>query len=236
MMAPIKLSTFFLLALLLTACGGSTYYLETNDARGIEAGDDVYRQGIVVGEVEDVGFEGKRVKIEISVKEPLYEDQGFSIRGGHGAARLELDAPHTNANELAEGATLRSDGLEVVLEGLGNLGNSLGSAIENALGNGGNRLENRLEQLGERLERWSESMEDWGHNNEQRFEELERKLNAWAADNEAEMEALDQDITAWSKNFKGDLEDFARIMERVSDAHPVGSEAWKQALKEALEQ
>ncbi len=235
-MAPIKLSALFLLALFFTACGGSTYYLETNDARGIEAGDDVYRQGIVVGEVEEVGFEGNQVKIEISVEEPLYEGQGFSIRGNHDAARLELDAPQTDANELAEGATLRSDGLEVVLEGIGSLGNSLGSAIENALGNGGIRLETRLEQLGERLERWGESMEDWGNDKEQRFEELERKLNAWAEDHEAEMEALDRDITAWSKNFEGDIEDFARIMEQVSEAHPVGSEAWKQALKEALEQ
>ncbi|MBC6996460.1 MlaD family protein [Neolewinella lacunae] len=235
-MAPIKLSTLFLLVLFFTACGGSTYYLETTDARGIEAGDDVYRQGIVVGEVEEVGFEGNRVMIEISVQEPLYEGQGFSIRGEHATARLELDAPHSDANELAEGATLRHDGLEVVLEGLGSIGNSIGDAIENVFSGGGRSLETRLEQLGERLERWGASMEDWGQNNEHRFEELERKLNAWAEDHEAEMEALDRDITAWSKNFEGDLEDFASIMEQVSEAHPVGSEAWKQALKEALEQ
>jgi hypothetical protein len=239
-MYSLKLFLFLCLAVVFTACGGNTYYLYTEDAYGIDAGDDVYRQGIDVGEVEEVGFDGNQVKIEISINEPLYEGQGFRIREGMEGAQLELDRPASNANALADGATLRSDFFgEGFLEGIEHMGSAIGNALENAFGPNGEKLERSLEQLGENLERkaeaWSERMENGGESQEQEFEDLERKLRIWADGHEAEFEELGREIDTWAADFDGDLEDLARVMDRVSDEHPVGSRAWKKALKNELE-
>lgn len=269
-MRYLNATLFFALAVLLSACGGNTYYIMTNDARGLTAGAEVYRQGIVVGEVEDVRFEGREVRIEISTNEPLYEDQGFSISRGADGTKLEIDRPYDTANPLAEGATIRDNfaGADL-LSGLDELGSGLGRAMENAFGRDGEKLENSLERLAQRfeqsaegwgkaledwaeehegeIEEWAEQLEgnsedlekvaqDWARKHEREFKALGRKLERWSKENEPEFKAFSEEIDAWAEDFDGDMNEFVRELERVSDRHKVGSEAWKQEMKQVLEE
>lgn len=213
-----------ILAIVFTACGGKTYYLTTNDAKGIEAGDPVYRQGIAVGEVEDVRFEGKHVNIEITTNESLYEDQGFYInsRSGDGV-KLELDRPSSHANELADGAIISEDvfGNDHLLEGLGE---GLGEAIERTIGRDGEKLERTIERLanrfeksaegwGERIERWAEEheeeIEEWAEELEENSEEFAEAAEAWAEEHEDEFKELGRKLENWSKENEGEFREFS---------------------------
>ena len=231
------------LAVLITACfGGSTYYLSTDDARGIEAGDKVYRQGISIGEVEDVSFDGDKVKIEISVEEPLYENQGFDIRTGADGLQLELDRPDQDANALAGGATINDrnfgEGFLQGLEGLGRGLEGIGEALERTFTTEGRNLEESLERIANRWEdageEFAEAAEEWAEEHEEDFEELERKLERWENRNEADFEAFGEEVEAWAENFEGDIEDFVETMEKVSEDHEVGSRAWKREMRRAF--
>ena len=133
----LNLSLFFATAIFFTACGGnSTYFLLTDDAQGLDAGDPVYRQGIMVGEVEDVRFKGDQVQIEIEIEEPLYEGQDFKIRENADGRQLSLARPGRDANALVDGAVVKDDlfngDLLEGLEDLGELGEALGNSLENA--------------------------------------------------------------------------------------------------------
>lgn len=261
---------FLALAVLLSACGGNTYYLTTNDARGLTSGDEVYRQGIVVGEVENVRFEGSEVRIEISTAEPLYENQGFSISRGADGPQLELDRPGNAANPLADGASIRDNFADSdLLSGLDDLGDGLSRAMENAFGRDGEKLEYSLEKLANRfeqsaegwgkalenwakehegeIEEWAEQLEnnsedlekaaeDWAKKHEREFKQLGRKLERWSQENEPEFKAFSEEIDAWAEDFDGDMNEFVRELERVSDRHKVGSDAWKQEMKQVLEE
>jgi len=214
-----------ILAIVFTACGGNTYYLTTDDARGIEAGDPVYRQGIAVGEVEDVRFEGKHVNIEISTNEPLYEDQGFNIRSGSEGIKLELDRPNSHANELADGATISEDEFsENLLSRLEGLGEGLGMALEETLGRDGEKLEYALEKLanrfeasaegwGKRIERWAEDheeeIEEWAEQLEENSEEFVEAAEAWAEEHEDEFKELGRKLENWSKENEGEFKEFS---------------------------
>ncbi len=71
---------FCLLALLLVSCTtDKTYYLTTNNAAGLATGDKVYRQGLEIGEVTEVGFVGNEVQITIETNSALFAGQNFSI-------------------------------------------------------------------------------------------------------------------------------------------------------------
>jgi hypothetical protein len=219
----------FCLLLILTtvfmACGGNTYYLTTDDARGIEAGDPVYRQGIAVGEVEDVRFEGRHVNIEISTKEALYEDQGFNIRSGSEGVQLELDRPTSHANELADGATISEDMFgDDFLGGLEGLGEGIGLALEKSLGKDGEKLEYTLERLanrfeagaegwGKRIERWAEDheeeIEEWAEQLEENSEEISKTAEAWAEEHEDEFKELGRKLKNWSKENEGEFKEFS---------------------------
>jgi len=256
------------LAVVITACGGNTYYLMTDNARGIETGDPVYRQGITIGEVEDVRFEGRHVNIEISTKESLYENQGFSIRSGAGGLQLELDRPMSHANQLADGATISEGEFGGrLLDGLGELGEGLGLAIEQTIGRDGEKLEYTLEKLanrfeasaegwGERIEKWAEdheedieawaeeleeksedfgeSAEAWAEEHEEEFKALGRKLERWSKENEVDFKEFSEEIDAWAEDFDGNMEDFVQELERVSNRHKVGSNAWKKEMGKVL--
>ncbi|MEL7160787.1 MAG: MlaD family protein [Bacteroidota bacterium] len=231
---------FPLLAALLTACGGNTYYLSTNDARGLESGDLVYRQGIAVGEVAAVAFDDNLVKITVELDEELYEDQGFSIQRQDGETSVSLSRPDRDANALANGASLRRRGLDGDLfGGLEQLGTALEEAFEESFGPDGEKLERALEGLGESLEglgdNWDEALEEWGNEHEDEFADLERKLLRWADENEAEFKAFERELDEWAEDFDGDVRDVARAMERAAEEHPVGSKAWKKALRRKLE-
>ncbi len=246
-MRYLNLCAFFLLAILVAACtSDKTYQLLTNDARGIESGDEVYRQGIRVGEVEEVAFDGDQVKIEISIEEPLYEGQGFSIRRGEDGQQLELDRPDREANALADGAIVTDhnfgDDLLIGLDGLGHglegLGEALGSAMENAFGRDGEKLERSLERIANRWENTGENIgeaiEAWAEEHEDELEALEFKLEKWAKEHESDFEAFGEEVEAWAENFEGDMEDFVDEMERVSDKYEVGSRAWKREMRKVL--
>ncbi|MEO0732134.1 MAG: MlaD family protein [Bacteroidota bacterium] len=230
----------FVTAAFLTACGGNTYHLSTTDARGLEVGDPVYRQGIAIGEVEDVAFDGDRVKITVALEEELYEDQSFSIHREDGETSVALGRPDRGANALANGSYLRQRGLEGDLfNGLEQLGTSLEEAFEESFGPDGEKLERALENLGERLEEsaesWGEALEEWGREHEEEFAELERELLRWADENEAEYKAFERDLEDWAEDFDGEVRDVARAMERAAEDHRVGSKAWKKALRRELD-
>lgn len=214
-----------ILAVAITACGGNTYYLTTDDARGLEAGDPVYRQGIAVGEVEDVRFEGRQVNIEISTDESLYEEQGFVIRSDARGMHLELDRPAPHANKLADGATISEDIFgDNLLNSLEDFGEGLGLALEKSIGKDGEKLEYTLDKLakrfeagaegwGKRIERWAEEheeeIEDWAEQLEENSDELAEAAEAWAEEHEEEFKALGRKLERWSKENEGDFREFS---------------------------
>ncbi|MEM9260741.1 MAG: MlaD family protein, partial [Bacteroidota bacterium] len=157
-MKAIQYFTLLLLAAVCFACGGHTYYLKTDNAAGLEAGDPVLRQGVPIGEVEDVRFADRRVEIEIQVEEPMYEGQSFIVRRNDYGSEVELTRPRSSASELAEGATVtNSFGME--------FGEELGEALVEALALKEEALANSLEGLSERL---SNSAEGWDEGIEER--------------------------------------------------------------------
>ncbi|WP_020571758.1 MlaD family protein [Neolewinella persica] len=236
-----------ILATIITACGGNTYYLTTDDARGIEAGDPVYRQGIAVGEVEDVRFEGRHVNIEISTREALYEDQGFSIRHGAEGLQLELDRPVAGANQLADGATISEDPFgEHLLEGLEGLGEGIGLALERTLGRDGEKLEYTLEKLanrfeagaegwGKRIERWAEEheeeIEEWAEALEENSEEIAESAEAWAEEHEEEFKELGRKLDRWSKENEVEFKEFSDEIDAWSEDFDGNMEDFVQALE-----
>lgn len=247
-MRYLNLCILSVLAILLAACtSDKTYHLMTDDARGIEEGDEVYRQGISIGEVEEVEFDGDMVKIEISIDEPIYEGQGFNIRRDDGERQLQLDRPDSDANALADGATVVGNGIsdELILglEGLGKglegLGEGLGEAMSNLLENDGENLEESLERIANRWEAagegLGEAIEEWANEHEDELEELEIKLERWANEHEDDFEKFGEEVEAWAEDFEGNMEDFVDEMERVSDRHEVGSRAWKREMRKVLE-
>lgn len=245
-------SLLFAIAIVFMACGGNhTYFLNTDNARGLEAGDLVYRQGVAIGEVEDVRFKGNEVQIEIAIDEPMYEGQRFNIRNGTNGRQLALARPGRDANALAKGAVVSDDYFnDDLLEGLGDaLENSLG----NSFGRGGEELERSLEELARNLERTGEGLGErianrlenageslsaaisgWAEEHEEELQELEQKLKKWADEHEADFEAFDEEMQAWEENFEGDIDDFVRGMRRISDKHEVGSKAWKREVRELM--
>ena len=245
-------SLLFAVAIVFMACGGShTYYLNTDNAHGLEAGDLVYRQGITIGEVEDVRFEGDEVQIEIAIDEPMYEGQHFNVRNNTSGQQLSLARPGRDANALAKGAVVSDDYFNNdLLEGLGEaLENSLG----NSFGRGGGELERSLEELandmegigeglGERIanrlenasEGFSEAIANWAQGHEEELKEMEQELQKWADEHEADFEAFDEEMEAWGENFEGDVEDFVNGMRRISDKHKVGSNAWKREVERLM--
>ncbi|MFK8161996.1 MAG: MlaD family protein [Lewinella sp.] len=232
------------LAIAITACGGNTYYLTTDDARGIEAGDPVYRQGIAVGEVEDVRFEGRHVNIEISTSESLYEDQGFSIRRGAEGLQMELDRPAPNANKLADGATISENafGLDL-MEGIGE---GLGLALEQTIGRDGEKLEYTLEKLanrfeasaegwGERIERWAEDHEEdieaWAEELEENSEEFAEAAEAWAEEHEDEFKELGRKLERWSEENEGEFKEFSEEVDAWAEDFDGDMDDFVQALE-----
>jgi hypothetical protein len=247
-----KQGLFFAIVIAFTACGGNyTYFLNTNNANGLEVGDPVYRQGVAIGEVEDVHFEGDEVQIEIAIEEPMYEGQYFSIRNTVSGHELDLAKPGKDANALAKDAVVRNDYFNGdLLEGLGEaLGNSLGNTLgregeelERSLEKLANRMEGFGENLGERIsnqmeragEGFGEAISNWAEGNEEELEELARKLERWADEHEAEFEAFGEEMEAWEEEFEGDADDFVKEMSHISDKHKVGSNAWKREVKELM--
>ncbi|MEM9928596.1 MAG: MlaD family protein [Bacteroidota bacterium] len=248
MMRYLNLSVLLVLATLLAACtSDKTYQLMTDDARGIEAGDEVYRQGISVGEVEAVEFAGDMVKIDITIDEPLYEGQGFEITRDGKERQLELDRPDRGANALADGATViegdfgrdLARSLDGLGEGLEGLGEGLSEALSNVFEGDGENLEESLERIANRWETagegLGEAIEEWAEEHEEELEELEVKLERWANEHEEDFEKFGEEVEAWAEDFEGNMEDFVLEMERISDRHEVGSRAWKREMRKVLE-
>ena len=229
-----KQGLFFAIVIAFTACGGNyTYFLNTNNANGLEVGDPVYRQGVAIGEVEDVHFEGDEVQIEIAIEEPMYEGQYFSIRNTVSGHELDLAKPGKDANALAKDAVVRNDYFNGdLLEGLGEaLGNSLG----NTLGREGEELERSLEKLANRMEGFGENLGERISNQMERAGEgFGEAISNWAEGNEAEFEAFGEEMEAWEEEFEGDADDFVKEMSHISDKHKVGSNAWKREVKELM--
>jgi ElaB/YqjD/DUF883 family membrane-anchored ribosome-binding protein len=237
------------LSFIFFACSGNkTYYLNTNDAEGIRPGADVIRQGVVIGEVTGVEFDGDMVAIEVSVEEEVYEGQRFRLGREDGETVVKFGAPNVASEALPNGGTLRERNLEVNLDD--DLLNDLGEVLEETLGSAfeldgedrdqlfsernGNRLERAFEGLGEMLEGLGESLEEWAEEHEEDFKELEEKLEAWAEENEDEFEEFGREMEEWAEDFEGEMEDFGREMERISDKYEVGSERWKKEVRKAL--
>lgn len=227
-MRYVNASLIIMLALLFTACGGNTYYLTTSDARGLSPGDDVYRQGIVIGEVEDVRFDGNEVRIEISTNEPLYEDQGFAIRRGADGQQVELDRPDNNANPLADGANIRDNFVgEDLLNGLDDLGAGLSQALENTFGRDGEKLENSLERLARRFEQsaegWGKALEDWA-------EEHEADIEAWAEQLENDGEDLEGAAKNWAKKHDREFRELGQKLKRWSQENEPEFKAFSEEI------
>lgn len=239
----LNFALFVAIVLVCTACGSdNTYYLMTDDAHGLEAGDPVYRQGISIGEVEDVHFEGNEVQIEINIEESLYENQDFRIRDNGDGHQLALDRPSKNASALADGAMVKDDflgddllqGLEGLGKGLGEIGEAFGNAFERS----GEDLEFSLENLANRIEEagegFGEAMENWAEEHEEDLKAMERDFEKWANENEAEVEAWEREMEEWGENYEGDIGDLVDGFKRISQEHKIGSNAWKREVKKLM--
>jgi hypothetical protein len=234
---------FVTIVLVCTACGSNnTYYLMTDDAQGLEAGDPVFRQGISIGEVEDVRFEGNEVQIEISIEESLYENQDFRIRDNGDGHQLALDRPSKNASALADGAMVKDDYLgEDILQGLEGLGKGLGEigeAFGNAFERTGEDLEFSLEEWAKGIEKagedFGEAMEDWAEEHEEDLEAMERDFEKWADENEEEVETWEREMEEWGENFEGDIDDLINDFKQISQKHKIGSDTWKREVKKMM--
>ncbi|MEM9837189.1 MAG: MlaD family protein [Bacteroidota bacterium] len=227
----LRLTSIIVLLIFAVACSGdSTYFLETNDAYGLEEGDKVYRQGVEVGEVQSVGFEGDMVRIKIASESPLFEGQAFGIdRDRDGVNRLELGAPPSDAKQLAAGETLkRENPLEDVFE---DLGKSMEGIFEEAFGKDGEKLDELGEKFSDLLETNVEGIAKWGKEMEAWGEEME----AWAKENEEELERLGNNMERWAEEHEADFEDWGRELERISEKYEAGSEEWRRELRKSLE-
>lgn len=214
----------------------------TDDAQGLEAGDPVFRQGISIGEVEDVRFEGNEVQIEISIEESLYENQDFRIRYNGDGHQLALDRPSKNASALADGAMVKDDylgenllqGLEGLGKGLGEIGEAFGNAFERT----GEDLEFSLEEWAKGIEKvgenFGEAMEDWAEEHEEDLEAMERDFEKWADENEEEVEAWEREMEEWGENFEGDIDDLINDFKQISRKHKIGSDTWKREVKKMM--
>lgn len=250
MRALLNFGLLVCLSLVLFACSGNkTYYLNTSDAEGIRPGADVIRQGVVIGEVKEVDFDGDMVAIKVSVEDEVYEGQRFRLGREDGETVVKFGPPNVKSEALPNGGTLRERDIEDALL------NELGDVLEESLGAAleleedrreeffseadGNRLERAFEGLGEMLgslEGLGEAIEEWAEEHEEDFQELEEKLEAWAEENEDEFEEFGREMEEWAKGFEGEMEDFGREIERISDKHEVGSERWKREVRKALKE
>ncbi|MEM7572712.1 MAG: MlaD family protein [Bacteroidota bacterium] len=170
---------FLLFTFLVLSCsvGGNTYYLSTPSAEGLQNGDLVVRQGVVVGKVTDIGLDGRKAKITVQLESgtELYEGQHFSLGYHDGEKAIEFSAPALDAAPLADGATLEQSGfgmgMDDMLEGLGagleNMMEGLGSGLE-GLGEG---LQQMTDGWGQALQELNlqDSLDSWG----QALEDLE---------------------------------------------------------------
>ncbi|PHI18998.1 hypothetical protein CEQ90_15285 [Lewinellaceae bacterium SD302] len=166
-------SLAIILLVALTACSTEyQYYLETDDANGVEEGAKIYRQGVEIGEVTEVEFVDRKVRLSIETDSPLFEDQDFDLgRGPEGEPAVELDGPDRNAGELASGETLEDgasfdfdldDGMsEVFKDAFGADGEKLEEKMKDIFGEDGEKMEVRIKELfGEDGEKLEEAVEN----------------------------------------------------------------------------
>ncbi|MEL6276103.1 MAG: MlaD family protein, partial [Bacteroidota bacterium] len=215
---------------ILVACSDDrTYYLEVDDAKGIESGAKVVRQGIEIGEVDKVEFAEDKVKITIETEEPLFEDQDFRIaRDDEGDRELIFRKPSTDAEELESGATIEGYSFgdaDIDLDGLDDLGETLGNAFERAFGPDGenmqdfaNQMEAVARQFGARAEAFGEVFEEWAEENGDKLEDLGNQMEEWA------------------EEYGDEMEDFGEEMERISEKYEIGSKKWKEEMERALKE
>jgi hypothetical protein len=215
-----NLILFTLLALLASCGGNNTYHLKTSDAEDIKAGDKVLRQGVEIGEVTAVGFD-----ITIAIEDALFEGQDFSFtRDRDGNRAVEMDRPRSSANELASGAILEDQSVDIDIAFDG-LGDALEKGMDAFFGKDGAKLEEFgaiFEKFGnqtaEDLEKWGKEMEAWAKENEDEFKDLERKLEKWSDENE------------------GAVEEWGKEVERISERYDVGSKEWRRELKKSIQE
>lgn len=202
----------FLMLAILTSCSmDKQYFLRTDDAEGITEGAIVYRQGIEVGEVSEVSFDGNDVLIEIEINEPLYEDQGFDLeRGPDGKPSVDLDRPDKDANELSPGATIENRGFG------GLFGEHLGGSLEKTLTEGGKEIDASIEELfgrnGEKLERKFKDI--FGENGEKLERSIEKLIGK---DGEKLQESLENIIGKDGEKLKEAFEEFGDEFKEIGD-------------------
>lgn len=242
-----------LMALLMACSSDREYYLQTSNARGVEAGADVYRQGIKIGSVTDVAFSGQDVKITISTDGPLYEDQEFSITSvDDGEMGIIFDKPAADAQELAARATLIDDNLNLFES---ELGLELEKGIESIFGKDGEKIEAKFEEVfgkdGEKLEaKFEEMFGKDGEKIEAKFEEVFGKdgekleavfEEAFGKDGE-KLEAKLQEmfgedgekLEEMGKAFGAEFEELGNRIKEIDRQYEKDSPEWKREMKKAV--
>jgi hypothetical protein len=251
-----------LMALLMACSSDREYFLQTSDARGVEVGAAVYRQGINIGSVTAVAFDEQDVKITISTDGPLYEDQEFTILPVEdGEIGIQFGQPSSNAQELAAGGTLvqeddylfESDlGLEAVFgkdgekleakfeEAFGKDGEKLKARFEEAFGKDGEKLEAKFEEMfgkdGEKLEaKFEELFGKDGEKLEAQFEELFGKDGEKLEAKLQEMFGEDgEKLKGMAESLGTEFEDLGNRIEAVNQKYEKDSPEWKREMQKAV--